>query len=162
MKKLPRPIDDVERRIIRLLQEDGRMSTTDLARRLAVSEPTVRKKLARILDEGIIKIRAIADPVDLGYQTSAFIGLVVERTMLNEVALKLCEYDFIDTIAISTGPYDITIKACFESVTDIYPFLFEELTKLDGIKDSDTTLILQDIKHQGLTGVVGISRDQSA
>ncbi len=149
-------LDDDEKKIIRLLQEDGRMSTADMARRLHVSEPTVRKKLNRILKDGIIKIRAVADPGDLGYKTAVYIGLVVERTMLNQVSEQLAKYDFVETVTISTGPYDITIKACFETASDVYSFLFDELVKHEGIKDTDTTLIFRNIKHHGLIGVVGV------
>lgn len=155
-------LDDDEKKIIRLLQEDGRMSTADMARRLQVSEPTIRKKLNRVLNDGIIKIRAVADPVHLGYMTPVYIGLVVDRLKLDDVAEQLAKYDFVETVTISTGPYDITIKACFESAGEVYAFLFEELVKHEGIRDTDTTLIFRNIKHQGLIGVIGVDAVPSA
>ncbi|MDR6759170.1 Lrp/AsnC family transcriptional regulator for asnA, asnC and gidA [Mycoplana sp. BE70] len=155
-------LDDDEKGIVRLLQEDGRMSTVELARRLQVSEPTARKKLNRILNDGIVKVRAVASPVDLGYTTPVYIGLVVERAKLNEVAEAVARYDFVESVTISTGPYDVTIKAGFVSASDVYKFLFEELIKHDGIRDSDTTFIFRDIKQHGLVGVVGVDSPPSA
>lgn len=149
-------LDDDEKKIVRILQEDGRMSTADIARRLQVSEPTARKKLNRLLADNVIKIRAVADPVALGYTTPVYIGLVVERPKLDEVAAALAKYDFIESVTISTGPHDITLKACFVSADEVYKFLFEELVKYEGIRDSDTMLIFQNIKYHGLVGVVGV------
>lgn len=149
-------LDDDEKQIIRLLQDDGRMSTADIARRLKVSEPTVRKKLNRVIGEGLIKIRAIADPVELGFRTPVYIGLVVERSKIEYVANELKNYSFIDSVTISTGPNDITIYGCFESPNDVYKFLFEELVKYEGIKETDTTLVFKNVKSGGFKGVVGI------
>lgn len=132
------------------------MSTADIARRIQVSEPTARKKLNRLLSDNVIKVRAVADPVALGYTTPVYIGLVVERTKLGEVAAALAKYDFIESVTISTGPHDITLKACFVSADEVYKFLFEELVKYEGIRDSDTMLIFQNVKYQGLVGVVGV------
>jgi Lrp/AsnC family transcriptional regulator, regulator for asnA, asnC and gidA len=157
MKGKANVLDDVERGIVRLLQEDGRMFSRELSRRLSVSEPTIRKKLTRMLDEGIVKIRAVADPASLGYNVTFYMGFVVERAKMEQVARKLCEYDFVDSVTISTGPNDITIKACFESLSDISDFLFNELGNVDGIKDTDTTLILHEFKFNRLKGVVGFS-----
>jgi len=161
MKQSERVLDDVERGIVRLLQEDGRMSTTELSRRLSASEPTVRKKLNRILDEGIVRVRAVAHPGSLGYTTTAYIGLVVERSKLEQVANKLAEYDLVDSVVVSTGPNDITIKLCAESVPDVYDFLFSELANVDGIRDTDTTFVFREVKCSGLKGVVGVSLDQA-
>jgi len=149
-------LDEDEKKIVRLLQEDGRMSTVDLARRLGVSEPTARKKLNRILHEGIVKVRAVAAPADLGFTTTVYIGLVVERAKLDEVAAAVARYDFVESVIISTGPYDVTIKACFVSASEVYKFLFEELIKHEGIRDTDTTFIFRDLKQHGLVGVVGV------
>lgn len=148
-------LDDDEKKMVRLLQEDGRISTVELARRLHISEPTARKKLNRILSEGIVKVRAVANPVDLGYTTPVYIGLVVERTKLNDVAEAVAKYDFVESVTISTGPYDVMIKAAFETSTEVYSFLFDELIKLEGIRDTDTTFIFRDIKQHGIIGVVG-------
>lgn len=157
MTKPDRALDDIERGIVRLLQEDGRMSSTELSRRLSVSEPTIRKKLNRILDEGLVTIRAVADPAYLGFKTAAYIGFVVERSSLETVARKLSNYDFVDSVTISTGANDITIKAYFESIGDVYSFLFNELKDIPGLRDTDTTLVFQEIKYFGHKGVVGIS-----
>lgn len=152
----PRQLDQTEKLVIRLLQEDGRMSTAEMARRLNISEPTVRKKLGQLTQEGRVRIRATADPVDLGYEASAFIGIDVERDAIIKVAKVLQQYPFVDSVAVTTGPYDLIIKACFRTLRDLYDFILIELAAVEGIKDSNSLMILQNIKNDGLIGVAGL------
>ncbi len=132
------------------------MSTAEMARRLDLSEPTVRKKLTQLTQDGRVRIRATADPVDLGYEASAFIGIDVERDAITKVAEVLRRYPFIDSVAVTTGPYDLICKACFETLRDLYDFILVELAAVEGIKDSNSLMILQNIKNDGLIGVAGL------
>ena len=116
-------LDRVEIEIVRLLQKDGRMPTSEMARLCGVSEPTVRRKLARLLDDKIIAIRAVSDPFALGYAAPAYIGLDVERPKIEEVSRFLCGYSNIQSVDVVTGPYDLMIKAAFHS-TGRTSFLF--------------------------------------
>lgn len=149
-------LDRSEKLIIRLLQEDGRMSTAEMARRLGISEPTVRKKLGQLTQQGRVRIRATADPVELGYEASAFIGIDVERNAIVKVANVLKQYPFVDSVAVTTGPYDLIIKACFTTLQDLYDFILVELAAVEGIKDTNSLMILNSIKSDGLLGVAGI------
>ncbi len=132
------------------------MATAEMARRLGISEPTVRKKLTQLTQEGRVRIRATADPVDLGYEASAFIGIDVERDAIIKVAKVLEQYSFVDSVAVTTGPYDLIIKACFQTLRDLYDFILIELAAVEGIKDSNSLMILQNIKNDGLIGVAGL------
>jgi Lrp/AsnC family transcriptional regulator for asnA, asnC and gidA len=154
----PRALDRVEARIIKLLQRDGRMPTSEIARAADVSEPTARRKLQRLVAEGIITIRAVSDPVALGYAAPAYIGLDVDRPKIEEVAAFLREYPMIETVAVTTGPFDILVKAAFHSTAELYDFVLKELTKVEGIKDSHSFLVLRNFKHEGLHGVADAER----
>lgn len=149
-------LDRSEKLIIRLLQEDGRMSTAELARRSGISEPTVRKKLGQLIQQGRVRIRATADPVELGYEASAFIGIDVERDAILKVADVLSQYPFVDSVAVTTGPYDLIIKACFTTLQDLYNYILVEIANVEGIKDTHSLMILKNIKSDGLIGVAGI------
>lgn len=152
----PKPLDQTEKPLIRLLQDDGRMPTAEIARRLGISEPTVRKKLGQLIQEGRVKVRATADPANLGYEASAFIGVDVERNAIIRVATVLEQYPFVDGVAVTSGPYDLIIKACFETLDDLYNFLLIELAAVEGIKDTNSFMILQTIKSDSLLGVAGL------
>ena len=82
-------LDPTERRMVELLQEDGRLSIVRLAKALGVTEVTARRKLRRLLTDGIIQIVATVDPFDVGYETPVIIGLKVQRSKLDKVAKEL-------------------------------------------------------------------------
>jgi len=62
-------LDSTERAMVELLQQDGRLTITQMARSLGVTEVTARRKLKRLLGDGIIRVVATVDPFDVGYET---------------------------------------------------------------------------------------------
>ena len=129
-------LDRVDKEIVCILQEDGRTPISEMARTIGVSEPTIRRKLGRLLSEEIVSIRAISDPFKLGFGASAYIGLDVELGRIEEVAALLGGYPMIESVAVTTGPHDITIKATFDSIAELTAFVVGELASIEGIKDS--------------------------
>ncbi|HEY0276556.1 MAG TPA: Lrp/AsnC family transcriptional regulator, partial [Paenirhodobacter sp.] len=134
---------------------DGRMPLGEIARRAGISEPTARKKLAALQDSGVLRIRAAIDPVVLGYEANAVIGIDVERQQITAVARKLTDYPFVESVSVTTGPYDLMIRACFETVRDLHDFVLVELGTVDGIKDSHSFLVMRNYKFEGLVGAPG-------
>jgi len=136
------------------------MTTAELARRIGVSEPTARKKLARLQEEKVIRIAAIADPIDLGYDAPAYIGLDVERSKIREVAAAIAKYPTVSSVVVATGPYDVIIEAAFESIPELYDFVLRELAKHKAIKDSHSFIVLQRFKQDEHRGVVGLPAEK--
>jgi Lrp/AsnC family transcriptional regulator for asnA, asnC and gidA len=153
-------LDKVERQIIAILQENGRETTAEMARKIDVVEPTIRRKLNRLLQEGIITVRAVADPVRIGFSAPAFIGLDVDRARIEEIAEKLCLYPMIEDVVILTGPYDILVRGAFESTSHLYEFVLHELASLEGIRDTQSFLIMRNFKFSGLKVALN-DRDES-
>ncbi len=131
------------------------MTTSDLAKRTGASEPTIRKKLARMMDSGMLRVRAVATPSDLGYGSSAYIGLDIDKPRIKEVAEALAAFPFIDSVTVTTGPYDIIVRACFETIQDLSDFVLGQLGAVEGVKDSHSFLFLEEYKSCGLIGVAG-------
>ena len=82
-------MDELDRKIIQILQENGRASNARIARDVGVSEGTVRRRLQSLLQEGIIKVVALPDPEVLGYNTEALVGIQVDPDKIDEVARQL-------------------------------------------------------------------------
>lgn len=151
----PARLGETERQIVLLLQEDGRMSTSEMARRIGVSEPTVRRKLTYLLDSGTVQIRAVSNPVSLGFEASAIIGVDVKRDNIGHVAEVLKQFSFVESVAVTTGPYDLMIQACFKNLRELYDFILVELASVEGIEDSHSFMIL---KHEKYGGPVGVAK----
>lgn len=140
-------LDATERRMVELLQEDGRLSVASLARSLGVSEVTARRKLNRLLRDGIIQVVATVDPFDVGYETPVIIGLKVQRAKLDRVARRLSEFPQVRYVGASTGRVDLIIEVVVRTNQDLAEFLMNDLGSLDGIIDSETNLIVRIYKQ---------------
>ena len=141
------PLDATERQMVELLQEDGRLSVAELARALRVTEVTARRKLKRLLADGIIRVVATVDPFDVGYETPVIIGLKVQRGMLDSVASALSRFPQVRYVGASTGRVDLIIEVVTRTNQDLAEFLMNELQAIDGITDSETNLIVRIYKQ---------------
>jgi Lrp/AsnC family transcriptional regulator for asnA, asnC and gidA len=140
-------LDATERRMVELLQQDGRLSIAELARALGVTQVTSRRKLRRLLADGIIRVVATVDPFDVGYETPVIIGLKVERGMLDAVAEELSKLPQVRYVGASTGRVDLIIEVVTRTNQDLAEFLLTELAAIDGIMDSETNLIVRIYKQ---------------
>src|ERR671915_2400793 len=102
MQRARGPVDEVDREIIRLLQRDGRTSNTDIARALDVTETTIRKRIARLIDEDLVNVVAVPTPRAVGMTLSAIIGISVQLPSLQAVSERLGGYPRGRYVGIAT------------------------------------------------------------
>jgi len=140
-------LDATERRMVELLQHDGRLPVAWLAKELNVTEVTARRKLRGLLARGIIRIVATVDPFDVGYETPVIIELKVQRNRVEEVAERLSRLDQVRYVGASTGRVDLIIEVVTRTNQDLATFLMNELASIDGITDSETNLIIRIYKQ---------------
>ena len=74
-------LDEINKTIIEHLQRDGRMSYATLAKTIGLSEAAVRQRVQRLLDNGLMQIVAVTDPLTLGFARQAMVGLRVNRDL---------------------------------------------------------------------------------
>jgi Lrp/AsnC family transcriptional regulator for asnA, asnC and gidA len=151
-----RELDAIELRLIALLQTDGRMSTQALAKGAGCSEVTARKKLRRLLDEQVIQIVGAVDPFRIGYESPVIIGLRVEKKRLDAIALELCDHPAIRYVGAATGQSDLIIEVVAASNHELADFVLNYLTKIDGVQETHSSLILRIYKQSWNWGVRGI------
>ena len=133
--------------MVELLQEDGRLTVTSLARTLGVTQLTARRKLRRLLGDGIIQVVATVDPFDVGYETPVIIGLKVKRAKLDTVARRLSDLPQVRYVGASTGRVDLVVEVVVRTNQDLADFLMNELGSMDGVLDSETNLIVRIYKQ---------------
>lgn len=139
-------IDALDREIIKLLQEDGRKPYTEMAQRLGVSEGTVRSRVNRMVEEGIIEIVVHANPDRVGLHTQAIIGLSTQLGMTEEVAQQLIPFKEARFIAVSSGAYDLIIQVYVENNEKLLEFVHQKLAKIAGIVKADVSIELKVFK----------------
>jgi Lrp/AsnC family transcriptional regulator for asnA, asnC and gidA len=140
-------LDEVDHRIVALLQRDGRMSNVDIARELGLAEGTVRKRLERLLASGAIQITAIADPAKLGYKTRIFIGIEADLTQLEAIAERLAAIPEIHSVNIVTGTYDVVVEVILPSSDQLLSFLLDRVATIPGVKRTETCHVLKTVKR---------------
>lgn len=140
-------VDEVDNRIIAALRQDGRKSNVELGREIGVSEGTIRKRVSRLIQEGIMQVIAVANPQKLGYQIEVMIGIHAAIDKVKEIADRLASTEEIRTVSISSGVYDILMVALFRDNDELLDFLMNKLSAISGIKKTETSHLLRTLKR---------------
>ncbi len=140
-------ISELDKRIIEQLQEEGRRPFTQIAADLGVSEAAVRARTNRMIDKGILQIVGVTDPLKLGFQQWAMIGVKVEAARLIEVAEQIAEFPETDYVVVTAGTYDILVECVAEDNEALLVFLSERLRKIKGVRETETFVYLRLMKQ---------------
>lgn len=140
--------DELDRQIIRLLRADGRRSNREIARLLDVPEATVRYRVRRLIESGILNITASVDPEHLGYALTAVISIQVEPERINNSAKLIASMPEVMWSAITAGAHDVMLMASFRSQEEMYHFLTEQLARIPGTLRTETSVALRIVKKQ--------------
>jgi Lrp/AsnC family transcriptional regulator for asnA, asnC and gidA len=145
-------IDKLNERLIELLSENARQSSDALARKLNTSPATIRRRLRRLIQSGVLRIVAVADANKIGLPLTAVISLDVNHEKLDSAIKMLTDRPEVKWVSTTTGRFDIIIIARFASTDDLASFVQKELAKVEGLRDSETFVCLQ-ISKGRFTGV---------
>jgi Lrp/AsnC family transcriptional regulator, regulator for asnA, asnC and gidA len=160
---MPRPVDTLDRAIIRLLQQDGRMSSAEIARKLGVAERTVRARIERLVNDNVIRLVASIVPETAGYAVTADVFLEVEAGRIHEIATLIAGKPEVGYVGLSTGDRDISIQIHAPSVEALYDFVTNELGTIPGVARTNTFIIPKIIKtHFDFTGSRDDEEDEKA
>lgn len=139
-------LDAVDRQIVTILQQDGRTANVEIARRVGVSEATVRKRLDRLTSEEIIRITAIPNPARVGLATTTFLTLEVDLPQLDRVTGLLGRLQEVRAVYYTSGQGDLIVEAWFSSGDALLRFLTQRVASISGIKSVATSHVLRTIK----------------
>lgn len=154
-------LDRLDKEILSCIQRDGRMPFTAIAEKLKVAEGTVRKRVARLVEEGVARITGVVDPFRLGMNFVAMVGISVEGDSPERVVSELVKLPEVRYVAICTGAYDIMMEVVLKSNNELYEFLTHKLRKVPGIAGSETSLVLKVCKESSAwNGWAGIEEEE--
>ncbi len=125
-----------------MLLEDGRMSASEIARRVRdISERVVRYRMDRMINDGAIQISAIANPDLFGLTTRADVWLEVESDQIMNVARKMAAFENVTYVACGIGQNDISIQLVAKDTAEIYYFVTEVVRKVPGVRKTTTSIV---------------------
>ena len=143
-----RKLDKVDCQMIHLLQKDGRMPNNAIAQELGISEFTVRRRLKRLLDNDVIKIVAVANPIDLGFEIAGNLKIKIDLKKAESVLENLKAIDSLIWVALTTGGTDIDVDFVARSLNEFHELIFKKISKIDGVISTETSLMVDLVKDE--------------
>ena len=141
-------LDKLDCRMIRLLQIDGRMSNIAIAQKLGISEYTARNRMKRLLGNKTIKIVAVANPIDLGFEIAGNLKIKIDLQKADQVLENLKKIDELIWVALTTGGTDIDVEFIARSLKEFQDLLFKKISGIDGVLSTETSLMVELVKDK--------------
>ncbi|AIJ04857.1 transcriptional regulator, AsnC family [Methanocaldococcus bathoardescens] len=140
-------IDRIDLKILRILNENARKSFREIGRELGISEGTVRNRVKKMIENGIITgFHASINPKNLGFEVVAILGLYIKPSKVEETLNKLKELDEIVELYQTTGEYDAVCIAILKDMESLGNFLAEKIYPLVNVNGCKVTLVLRTFK----------------
>ena len=135
-------IDDTDKAIIEALQADGRMPYTRLGATVGLSEAAVRQRVQRLTESGFVQIVAVTDPLMLGFNRMAMVGLRVEGD-LRTVAADVAAIPDVSYVVIVSGSFDLLMEVVCEDDDHLLAILNDKVRAIPGIRSTETFTYLR-------------------
>lgn len=143
-------LDDVDLGLIRLLQQDGRLTNKELSDRLGIAPNTVRKHLKRLESTKAMRVVAIEDIHATGNDFMALLWIRVESRPIELVAADMAALPSFLTVSIVAGEYDIRAVIIAQDQDQLSDVMINQLGSIEGIARVDSALILDVLRSEPL------------
>lgn len=144
-----KPLDDIDAKIVELLNEDGRMSFTDLSKEVKLSRVAVQARVNNLLETGVIeRFSAVINPEKIGIKVSAFFNVEVAPKYLQQAAETLAADPNVSSLYHMTGPSKLHMHGLFKDNQEMEVFLEERLYTLPGIMSVDCQILIKRYKSR--------------
>ena len=141
-------MDNFDKNIIDILESDGRASNAEIARKIGVSEGTIRRRLKKLIDNKTINVLAISDPRQMGYEFEALVGVQVDPGLVEPVADAITNLQATKWVSITTGTYDVFAWVILPTAEALGRFLRNSIGEIEGVKKTETFVSLQVVKRE--------------
>ena len=135
-------LDEIDKRIIEQLQQDGRRPYTQIAPAVGLSEAAVRQRVQRLIDSGVMQIVGVTDPKMIGFGRQAMIGLTVEGDT-RKVADAVAALDEVVYVVLTAGSLDVLVEVVVEDDEHLLELLNNKIRAIDGVRDTETFMYLR-------------------
>jgi DNA-binding Lrp family transcriptional regulator len=138
-------LDDTDRRILRELTRDGRMSMRTLAERLHISRANAYARVSRLESAGVIRgYRAIVDPVAVGLATTAYVTVNLQQPAWREVLARLRALPGVVHIGLVGGDFDVILLVRAADNGDLRRLVLDEIQGMPGVLNTRTLLVFEE------------------
>lgn len=134
-------LDRLDYLIIQELHRNARVSASEIARKAQANERTIRKRIERLISDGVIRLTAILDPAAFGYHTTVDIFLETDPNREAEILERLRAMPEVTYIALGQESTEISIEARFKDTEALREFLGRTLPSIPGVSVSRYTIV---------------------
>ncbi|OGO22549.1 MAG: hypothetical protein A2144_02355 [Chloroflexi bacterium RBG_16_50_9] len=152
MKNKRTTLDSIDLDLLQVLQEDARLTSDELARKINVSATTIRRRIRNLIRNDIIRIVAIADPKKIGLSTVVGIHLELNPRTADRAAEELARYKSVRSVSLTTGRFNCMALAVFPSTDDFQNFMRTVISNLEGLTTVETHIFLEFKKGKFIHG----------
>jgi len=138
-KTPPPALDDISKRIVELLQEDGRRPYAEIAREVGLSEAAARQRVQRLTESGLIQIVAVTDPLQLGFHRMSMIGIRVSGDP-RAIAEELTAIPELAYVVVTLGTFDVLVEAVCEDDDHLLDLIATRIRTIPGIIQTESLL----------------------
>ncbi len=138
-------LDALDNEIIRLLTENGRMPTGELAKKLNITAPTVRYRIKDLEENGIFKVSGLINPSKHNEMITAMVAMSVQSGgKLDQILEKISALPNVVWAGVVTGRYDIMAQVvCVKGKDELYEFTTETILSIGNVIRSETFLMMK-------------------
>lgn len=136
-------LDDLDRRIIAALQVDGRRTFSTLAEEFGVPASSVRYRLKRLEDDGVLQIVGIANPLAIGFDRLAMVGVRVKPGRSRVVCAALAELPETSYVVSTSGQFDVLVEVICRDVSHIVDVLENKIGALPDVLSTESFFVLE-------------------
>lgn len=140
-------VSALDHAIIDALQHDGRRPYTQIASELGVSEAAVRARTNRLIERGVLQVVGVADPLKLGYDQMAMIGVRCEADLMLVAAEAIAEFEEVIYVVATAGAWDLMVEVVCLNNEDLLRFLTEKLRRIPGVLSTESFVYLRIVKQ---------------
>lgn len=145
MKDRPLVLDEIDRKIIEELQYNGRESYKNIARKLGVSDGTVRLRTERMIKNDYLRITASVNPLYFENSLIAMVGINLEERANSDIMEKISKVSGVQSVINVSGRFDLLVEVFVPSRNAFRQFLVDDLSHVGGIKSTETFMFLDAI-----------------
>ncbi|WEV25074.1 Lrp/AsnC family transcriptional regulator [Streptomyces sp. 71268] len=135
-------IDAVSLAIIEQLQEDGRRPYAAIGKAVGLSEAAVRQRVQKLLDQNVMQIVAVTDPLTVGFRRQAMVGINVEGDV-DPVADALTAMDEVEYVVVTAGSFDLLIEIVCEDDDHLLEMINKRIRTLPGVRSTESFVYLK-------------------
>lgn len=136
-------LDDIDRRIIAILQADGRRPYAQIAEELEIPASSVRYRVQRLEESGVLQIVGIANPLNIGFDRMAMIGVTVAAGTAPQVCRALRELPETSYVIMTAGRYDVMAEVICRDTGHFTDLLNHRLHQIDGVVSTESFFVLE-------------------